>query len=395
MEPQKLEKRLQTLDKIVWVNLIILALGLIFSLGIAQAVIIFMTIVFVYRIYLSPKKDFKLTFLDYAVIAFFLTRLISIPVSIDIGVSVGSLRKTPFFIMTYFVVSRSLLNLKKESLKKLVQYFLIAAVIVSVYGITKYLLGIQTRVTSTASGYTTLAIFLSAVFSVSLGAGMYFNLLKNKYYWLGSLGFMLICLALTFARAQWLATFFVVFLVGVIKNRKILPISLGIVILLLLVSPNLRNRAMSLTDPIKNSSERTTIYKGAWQIFPNHFWFGHGIGSFHKIFPLKHEMVDQKIGRWHNDYLQAYMESGVFGLSIFLFLIFAIYKTGIRLFRKLKDETQLEQKGLIFGILLALTTFFIQGVASGFFGDPVSSILFWFFMGSLGFVAAEGENKIN
>lgn len=374
--------KIQKLDNFIWVNLAILAFSLIFSLGIAQVVIILMTIAFAWKTILKPSK-FYLSLLDLAVIAFFLTRLISIPVSIDFWVSFGSLKKTPFYIMTYLVLSRSLVDLEQKYFLKLFQVLVISAIVVSIYGTTKYFLGIQQRVTSTTSGYTTLAIFLSAIFSFTLGSGLFFDILKKKIFWVPALILMLLCLALTFARTQWLATFLVIFIAGIFRNRKILPIAIGAVLLLLLISPNLRNRATTLLNPMAHTSERNIIWKGAWEVFPDRFWFGHGIGTFHHIFPYKDQMQDKKVGRWHNDYIQAFMESGFVGLLVYFFLISATIKVAISRYKKFAREKNTILQGLVFGLLLALLTFYFQGLASGFFGDPMSSILFWIFVGGL------------
>lgn len=383
MDARTREKRVNQINQFIWFNLIILALTLIFSLGLAQIVVILLGLGYAIKLVLTPEKKFHLTYLDWAVLLFFGTRLLSIFISVDIMVSLGSLRKTPFFIITYFVVSRQLSEEAPEVVFKLFQYLIISAIIVSIYGIAKYLLGIEARVRSTGSGYTTLAIFLSAVFAFVLGTGIYFRWLKKKVYWFGILVLILVCLAFTFARAQWIATFVAVLVVGFIKNKKIIPITLGLVLILILVSPKIRDRVSTLANPLKHSSERTTIWKGAVSIFPERCWLGHGIGSFHQIFPFKDQMKDKKIGRWHNDYLQVFMESGLLGLIIFLHLIYAIFKTGMNAFKKWRMRENLLAQGMTFGILLALLTFFIQGFASGFLGDPISSILFWFLVGTL------------
>lgn len=394
MENGTKNTRLEKLDKFIWGNLFILALTQIFSLGLTQIVVILATIAYGYKSYLKPDYKLLLTFLDYAVILFFLTRLISIPVSVDFWVSFGSLKKTPFYIMTYFVLSRSLEDLDEKSVQKLFQVFIVSAILVSIYASAKYVMGIETRVRSTTSGYTTLAIFLSATFAFTLGAGFYFDLFKQKIIWWSALILMLLCLALTFARAQWIAAFAAIFVIGIMKNKKILPITLGLVVILVLVSPKIRERAFTLANPMKNSSERTTIWKGAAQVFPQRFWLGHGIGSFHHIFPFKAEMKDKKIGRWHNDYIQAYMESGIFGLLIFLNLIFFIFRQGLAAYKKYGSENRFISQGLTFGVLLALLTFFVQGVASGFLGDPISSILFWIFVGVLSYLTRVAEGEI-
>lgn len=380
--PNKL-KWLNTIDRIIWVSLIILSLSLIFSIAIAQTILFLLTLAYIFKIYLSPFHKFKLTLLDIAVILFFLSRLISIPLSIDVARSVGSLKKTPFFIMTYFIVSRSLEDRDLKSLAKIFQYLIISAILVSIFGIVKYIGGLEERVGSTSAGYTTLSIFLSAVVAYTLGAGVYFQVFKNKFIWGLSLVLMLICLAFTFARAQWIATFVIILLAGVVKNKKILPIAISIVLILILISPKIRNRALTIANPFKYSSERTTIWKGAAEVFPDRFWFGHGIGTFHHIFPFKQEMKDKAVGRWHNDYIQVFMESGFIGMLIFLNLIFWIFKGGISIFKTRPEENQIMLKGITFGVILSLITFFVQGFVSGFIGDPISSILFWFFVAAL------------
>ncbi|MCI0512170.1 O-antigen ligase family protein [candidate division KSB1 bacterium] len=395
MESARQQKLLTSLDRIIDYNLLFIAFFSIFSLGIVQFFIVISVLALLYRLFQEPAHAHAMTFLDLAVWLFFLSRLISIPISVDISLSLGSLRKTPFDIMVYFLLSRHRRFAEKDQLQKFFRTLVIAAVLVSLYGSFKYVLGLQARITSTVSGYTTLAIYLSAVFAFTLGAGFYFQLLKQKVYWMLSLGLMLLGLAFTFARAQWIATAAVILIAAFIKNRKLIPITIAAIIILLFTSANLRNRALTLLNPVKHSSERTIIYRGAWEIFPDRCWFGHGIGSFKKIFPLRDTMQDQGVGRWHNDYLQAFMESGCFGLLIYLFLILALYKTGFAAYRRLREQGDIFRQGLIFGILLALTTFFIQGFASGFFGDPISTILFWIFVGSLAQISRQPPHSYN
>jgi len=378
-----LANRLDTIDRIIWIGLIILVVSLIFSIAILQISIFILTLATIVKIYLSPSKKFKLTLLDIAVILFLLSRLLSIPVSIDVLRSAGSLKKTPFFIMTYFVVSRNLETLDLKSINKLFKFLILSAILVSILGIAKYFFGVEERVGSTSAGYTTLAIFLSTTFAFTLGTGIYYNIFKNKIIWALSLILMLMCLAFTFARAQWIATFVVILLAGIIKNKKILPIAISAMLILILISPKIRDRALTISNPLKYSSERTIILKGAAEVFPDRFWFGHGIGTFQHIFPFKNEMKDKGVGRWHNDYIQVFMESGFIGLAIFLNLIFWIFKSGISIFKTQLNENQYILKGITFGIILSLVAFFVQSFASGFLGDPISSILFWFFVATL------------
>jgi putative inorganic carbon (HCO3(-)) transporter len=282
-----------------------------------------------------------------------------------------------YFIVTNFVVTKN-----RDQIRKLFQILIVSAVLVSILGIAKHILGFEQRVTSPTSGYVTLAVFLAAIFSFTLGMGLFHKLFQRALILWSALLLILLCLTFTFSRSQWLAAFFVMIVIGIVKNVKIPLLFFLIIILIILFSPAIQERAFTLLDPLSHSSGRLVIWKGAYDVFPERPILGFGIGTFHTIFPFKEQLLDKGAGRWHSDYLQIAMESGLLGLAAFFYLIMMVFKRGITLYRRSSSENGF-QKGAIFGLMMAILSFLIGGLWSDFISDPISSMLFWFLIGML------------
>jgi O-antigen ligase len=268
---------------------------------------------------------------------------------------------------------------------------LVGAVTVAVIGIAKYLLHLDVRASSTVAGYSALATHLAVAIALGLGIRVHSRIFSRRGVDEIFLGIMLVGLALTFSRGQWLAVAVVILLVGVWKSPKMLAAVAAAALGLLMIFPELRLRAMTLLDPLNQSSERLTIWKGAILLFNERPFFGFGLDTFRAVFPLMHEMKDKGVGSWHNDYLQVLVESGLVGLAIFLCLAGVLLYRSLSLYRRL-NGTHDQAKGLSLGIFLTFVTFFTAIFFSSILIGPLAFMLFAFIMGLFAVLDEQEKN---
>ncbi|MEW6681122.1 MAG: tetratricopeptide repeat protein, partial [bacterium] len=99
-------------------------------------------------------------------------------------------------------------------------------------------------------------------------------------------------------------------------------------------------------------------------------------------FPFEYE------DRMHNDIFDTSVTRGLLGLFSYLFLIFAFFIAGIRLFFK----SAYEERIIVLGLVLGVLGYLVQNEFS--FGLPCISSLFWMMMGSLFLITKQKKQKI-
>jgi hypothetical protein len=86
------------------------------------------------------------------------------------------------------------------------------------------------------------------------------------------------------------------------------------------------------------------------------------------------------------------MESGLFALIAFLWIIAAIYYYGFKIVRL--KELDLFYKEITIAILLGMSAFFLTGLVGGFIIDPITSLLFRFLLGILALISIKAAKKV-
>jgi len=106
-------------------------------------------------------------------------------------------------------------------------------------------------------------------------------------------------------------------------------------------------------------SYRDVLWRGAAMIGFEHPVIGFGPRTFRGIFPLMSELGDKKIGSWHNDFIQVYMESGLVGLVPLLWLVAASFSSSIRAIRSRRLSP--EHQEILIPMLVSISIFVIAG----------------------------------
>ncbi|MCP4716565.1 MAG: tetratricopeptide repeat protein [Deltaproteobacteria bacterium] len=273
---------------------------------------------------------------------------------------------------------------------------------ISVIGIMQKLYGITwipqlTDHASTFSNKNMAAQFLAIAFPLSLGA-----IITSRQIWLkiiSGIFFAVTCLFLVYTetRACWLAATAVVVLLAAygavllykrgirdyINKEIIIAICCCVVtVTVLFSSPQIRQKLNLNTDKISeqylsigsglggSSMLRSIWWYNTAIMIKDNFWQGVGLGNFKLHYPRYHQRVGdsklkilkgikrdwsfgetKQLNRVHNDYLQIFVETGIFGfcawLLIFILALYLFWKTQWTL----NNEKRLQALFLFLGIL--------------------------------------------
>jgi len=373
--------KLERLEQFLKYGILILTGSLIFSLFIAQAVAVLLIIFWLIKIIIYRKANLKDNPFTYPFIAFIITRTVSVFLSTDFSLSVQLLYKEIFFYPIFFIVVDCFPIEDKKYFKWFFTILISAAVIASVYGSIAVVTGIKHRAASTTSGFYTLGTFLTVVtaFLLVIGSDKYF--IQSKKIWLLSLIIVVVGILFTFNRIHWVLIVLIFLVFGVFRERKLVLLVSIIAVAITIIVPMFRERVLEIIFFSRNLSDRDVIWQGASLIYLEHPLFGFGPLTFREIFPLFKDLVDKNVSSWHNDYLQVYIESGIFGLLSFLSLGFSVFYCGMDMF--LSKFADSYSKDLAFALMLAMVGFFATGIVGTFIFSPITSLLFQIFLGIL------------
>lgn len=373
--------KIEKLEQIIRIGILVLTGSLIFSLFIAQAVAVLLIILWLTKIILFRKADLKDNPFIYPFIAFIITRTVSVFLSTDFSLSVQLLYKEIFFYPIFFIVFDCFPIEDKKYFKWFFTILISAAVIASIYGSISVVAGIKHRAASTTSGFYTLGTFLTVVtaFLLVIGSDKYF--IQSKKIWLLSLLIVVVGILFTFNRIHWVLIVVIFLVFGVFRERKLVLLVSIIAVAITIIVPMFRERVLEIIFFSRNLSDRDVLWQGASLIYLEHPLFGFGPLTFREIFPLFNDVVDKNVSSWHNDYLQVYMESGIFGLLSFLSLGFSVFYCSMDMF--LSKFADSYSKDLAFALMLAMAGFFATGIVGTFIFSPITSLLFQIFLGIL------------
>ena len=371
----------EKLEQIIRIGILVLAGSLIFSLFIAQAVVILLIILWLIKLIVYKKVNLKNNPFTYPFIAFVIARIISVFVSTDFSQSVQILNKEIFSYPLFFIVVDTFPIEDKKYIKWFFTILFSAAVIASVYGTSTVLFGIVERASSTTSGYYTLGTFLTVVAALILVIGSDKYFISSKLVWAFSLIVIVVGILFTFNRIHWGIIGLLILVFGFIRERKIIFIISLVAVIVLISVPMFRERLVQLLFFSSNLSDRDILWKGAGMIYSEHPIFGFGPVTFREIFPLFENMTDKYISSWHSDYLQVYMESGLVGLITFMWLGVSVFYIGIKML--LKKSINNFNKELALALVLAMTCFYLTGAVGTFIFNPISTLLFQILLGIL------------
>ena len=381
----KADNLLPVLDKIIQYSLFAFVAFAMFSISLTQISFAIGALSWLLKVHLTQTwKEINGTLVGIAILCFCLACFLSIIASIDLESSIKHLKKLVQFVIFFWVVN-TVQDRKQRDL--LISLLIIAGVIVALNGLSPYLntdYSISQRLKGTLSKESTFSGVLMLAGLVVLGQCLFY---KPKKYWLiGSVGVIALCLIMTMTRQAWLGFFLgTVFLVFYWNKKYLLIFPLLLIAALLLSPEKIKDRMYSFTN-LKDSSlhQRVSSWKGGWKIFKDHPVTGCGfkcVDYIHSQYPDPTGNVARFRGM-HSNIFQLLVDTGVVGFGTWL-SIWIVYF--IEVFKRLRALANKKPQDNVIGILMGGSAAVLAFLFGGFFEtniyDSEVAMLLYFIMG--------------
>ena len=318
------------------------------------------------------------------------------------------LQKLTLYLLLFTLMARVLRSPRIRS--GIITLFLHVSLLVSVYGIRQWFFGAKAlatwvdpdspsahlkRVYSYLGNPNLLAGYLIPAIALSLAAIFVWQRLLPKALALTIFVINSLCLVLTFSRGG-LIGFVVCLLVLLVllvfwysvqlpaKWRTLaIPILLasvaGVIILAVLLIEPLRNRVASIFVGRKDSSNnfRMNVWSSVLQMIHDRPIIGIGPGNnaFNKVYPLYMRARFSALSAY-SIFLEVLVETGLIGLSCFLWLLVVTFNQGIQQLRRLRTFANRDGFWLM-GALAAISGMLAHGLVDTVWYRPEVSTLWW------------------
>ncbi len=370
-------KIINILDKIILINLYIFSLGLatsksLISIGMGLAIIFW-----ILKIIFTSKYDFYKSELFYPILIFLVGILIS---GIDLWeiVVLDEASKFIFAILVFFLIINEINN--KEEIKRLFYVSFVSMSIASLYGFYQFHFLNYNR----AEGF-----MLSLAFAGFLSIFLMFTISylfwgKKKLFYkiilLITTIFFLLNLLYTKSRGAWLGFIAALLSLTWFKNPKLIFIVILVLIIIPIFLPDVYiNRFKSIFNISTDRSNltRLSLWKGSLFMLKDNVLNGVGFGKFQTAFEQGYNKDEiNTTVHAHNNILQFAAETGLIGLSAFLWLMFSILKLLYQKYLIFKQKNKWDL--FILSTLAGFIMFNIQGLTEYNIGDYEPLFLFWF-----------------
>jgi len=230
--------------------------------------------------------------------------------------------------------------------------------------------GAFTRITGTFTQSNTFGRYLMLM--IVFGVAVYPHLERKLRVWLaGILVLSSVYLFLTYTRTALVGAVIGLVVVGVLQSKRVLKILLVAAICALLVVPQLAGRFSSLTDTSSAQPNQPTGNSLIWRV---DYWT--------EVLPLANSNPITGIGlnmtqyetdaakQPHNDFIRAYVETGLLGLAAYIAMLVLMVRTGRRAVRRTLPGTL--DRGIAVGFLGCAVAFIAVSAAANVLSNVVT-----------------------
>lgn len=313
------------------------------------------------------------------IILFLIVRIISIVFSQFPEESNQAYYKEALFYLGFFALNFYFKVIDKKYVNWIILILVGVGVIVSLIGIVQFNLKLVHRAQSITSGYATFSNYLLIILAFLLTHD--FSILKKyeKPIWYISIILVLTAIALSMGRMDTFIGGVMYIGIMFMKKRGFIRIAALLILTAFISYFSIQNNKDEFSKRIMaptSLSDRDIIYWGFFELWDKQPLIGFGPRTFQEIFPHKEHFADKEINQWHNDFIQIYMESGIFALLIYLILIVYIFYSGIKLLKKVKQNQF--SFNIVFASLVGMLGLIVSSFLGGFITSPILSVLFVF-----------------
>ena len=294
------------------------------------------------------------------------------------------------YVVAYFLTGQLVRD--EEQLRRIMEALALGAVVVVVYGISQFFVGIDTsqmkwvdgeafpelkkRVFSTWENPNILAGYLNEVICFVFAFLMAGKERLSRFLLGISLLALVGCLLMTYARGAFLAIAAVIGLYGIFRDWRVLFACVSVGAAALFSEPLLAERLISAFTAADTSSEmRLALWESTVAMIFDHPVMGIGWGAYWMVYPQYDFYINDpavKIVHAHNMYLHFAAEIGVFGAMAYFWTFFGT----LRMALQKRAGTAFLQTFRI-GAGLALLSVALGGLTDDVVFNIPTSILLW------------------
>jgi O-antigen ligase len=376
----------------------------VFSIGVIDFILAGLYMSWFFRIFIRKTAPLpQLTLLDYLILWFIVAHLLATIGSYSAEAGLGATEFLLKHALFYFYMSR---HIEERHLPWVLAAFAFIICVDVALGTVQYttgkLVGIAydkgaggtflnkqyrvpgiesySRATGTSYDSHTLGEFVGALIPFAMVLFFTERLRPTLRLWslMGFLGGGLV-LVLSLSRTGWLASLIttvvgVVLILAIWRERLVLPIIAGGVIIAALLTPLLAHFVYErfANSPKGTITMRLLEFEDAWHIFNVFPLFGVGPAHFTHIF-RDYNPNGFPLGPVHNSVLWVAVESGIFGVSAYLALL---VNASWRLLSLARSRRDLVGR-MALAALLGIMTIFINDQFNAGFREPNVFMLFW------------------
>ncbi len=294
------------------------------------------------------------------------------------------------YVVAYFLTGQLVRD--EEQLRRIMEALALGAVVVVVYGISQFFVGIDTsqmkwvdgeafpelkkRVFSTWENPNILAGYLNEVICFVFAFLMAGKERLSRFLLGISLLALVGCLLMTYARGAFLAIAAVIGLYGIFRDWRVLFACVSVGAAALFSEPLLAERLISAFTAADTSSEmRLALWESTVAMIFDHPVMGIGWGAYWMVYPQYDFYINDpavKIVHAHNMYLHFAAEIGVFGAVAYFWTFFGTLRMALQ-----KRTGTDFLKTFRIGAGLALLSVALGGLTDDVVFNIPTSILLW------------------
>ncbi len=286
---------------------------------------------------------------------------------------------------------------KKDQLYVFLVLSLLAAFIVSLYGIYQYIIGVpvqaawvdvehhpllQTRVYSVFGNPNVLAEYLILIIPFGLALFLTARNTWKKLLFLCITAAMGITMLMTFSRGGWMGLAVAITIFALLRDRRVFVLLFLLVLAAVVYMPDVVLQRAATMFSVTDSSNlyRITVWQESLNIARDYWSTGVGFGhkAFQEIYPYYMITRVKAPFHVHNTFLQYLVETGVLGLMALLWLLASIFKQGLKGLQRLQDGFL---RHVLMASLAATAGILAHGLGEHVLYLPKIIFLFWINVG--------------
>lgn len=387
-------------DTIVYWTIILIPLSMAIAPAPTNILIGWLIFAFLIKKILKKQRLFINTPINVPFLFLFVISLISILNTINYPDSLRGIFRLIQYMFIFLIVSEEIKD--KRQVKRIFFSMLLGISLVSLDALWQIYFGKDfirgnsaivniglRRATASFPDANVLGVYLSAIVPIIIVLTLYYLKDKKKIIMLLINFLALLGLMLTYSRPTILAVYVILLLLGMIKKDKVL---LFILIMLIIIAPfiapaSIKNWAKEVNyHPIRFmcNDDRIAIYRNTLNMIRAHPFIGVGVNTFMKNYKIYKEspeyrnVVTSDYMYAHNNFLHIAGETGLLGLSVFIWLIYKLFMASIHIYNKVKDNFL---KNVSLALILCLVAFLVNGLTESSLYYSRVAMIFWYLTG--------------